>query len=259
MNTNGSQSSVEQESTFITLDKQLSKALSVSALDLDKLVKDFKELSQNKWKSFEDLKLCKAIEVPINKILIDQTKQRPLNVKQIHKILKHFNEGMVDPIAVYKDPVKSGYYISFDGQHTATALYIICTRVFGQRASDVIIPVVIYNEQMKLDIHRKNKYFILDSLNMRETKQSLSELWALFRFKEQHYNKLAGDSWPTFSDYCENSYIVNDEVRNEIESYKESLSYEQLEPEGPNIIRADKEPIISKYQETYSPFHQRRR
>ena len=231
---------VEQESTFITLDEQLSKALPGSAFELDKLVESFKKLCQNKWKTFEDLKLCKAIEVPVDKILIDETVQRPLNIKQIYQILTNFSECMVNPIHVYKDPIKPGCYISWDGQHTAIALYIICTRVFGQHASDVIVPVVIYNEQMKLDLHRKNKYFLVEDKTMQETRQSLPELWALFKIKKQHYNKLAGDSWPTFNDYCENSYIANEDIRNEIESYKESLSYEQLVPPEELSIYGDK-------------------
>ena len=241
---------IEQESTFVTLDEQLSKALPDSAFDLDKSVQDFKKLNQNKWKTFEDIKLCKAIEVPVDKILIDETVQRPLNIKQIYQILTHFSECMVNSIHVYKDPIKPGYYIAWDGQHTAIALYIICTRVFGQRASDVMVPVVIYDKQMKLDIHRKHKYFIIDNLKMNRVFATVDE---------QHYNKLAGSNWPTFNDFCENNYIVNDDIRNEIESYKESLSYDTLgPPEGPNTIITDKELIVSMHQETYELFHEQK-
>lgn len=64
-------------------------------------------------------------------------------------------------------------------------------------------------------------------------------------YSEQHYHELAGSSWPTFNDFCENNYIVNDNIRNEIESYKESLTYDKMEPpEGPNIIITDKELIV---------------
>ena len=155
---------VQKESTFVTLDERLSKALSVDTkFNLDKAVKDLKNLFQNKWETFQDIKLCKAIEVPIDKIIIDETLQRPLNIKQVYQILTHFSECMVHPIHVYKDSVKPGCYIACDGQHTAVVLYIILTRIFNQRASDCMIPVVIYDQQMKLDIVRKYKYFVVDN------------------------------------------------------------------------------------------------
>ena len=45
-------------------------------------------------------------------------------------------------------------WIAWDGQHTAITLYIIATKVFGQRPASVEIPVVEYPAENKLEIRR---------------------------------------------------------------------------------------------------------
>ena len=58
------------------------------------------------------------------------------------------------PIQVYEDPEEPGKYIAWDGQHTAITLYIIATKIFGLRPSQVEIPVVVYPTTQKLEIRR---------------------------------------------------------------------------------------------------------
>jgi hypothetical protein len=92
--------------------------------------------------------------VPMDKILIDTTMQRSLNLRHVLNILQHFRSTMTMAIQVYEDANKPGYYIAWDGQHTAIALYIILTKVFGEQTAKTMIPVVVYNVKHKLEIRR---------------------------------------------------------------------------------------------------------
>jgi hypothetical protein len=80
--------------------------------------------------------------------------QRPVNLRHILNILQYFRSTMAMAIQVYEDESKPGYYIAWDGQHTAIALYIILTKVFGELTAQALVPVVIYNVKHKLEIRR---------------------------------------------------------------------------------------------------------
>jgi hypothetical protein len=106
------------------------------------------------WTQFTDIKLCNAIDVSMDAILIDETMQRELNMRHILKILSYFSETMVMAVQVYEDPSRPGKYIAWDGQHTSIALYIILTKVFGERVAKAKVPVVVYSSHQKLEIRR---------------------------------------------------------------------------------------------------------
>ena len=145
-----------KKSNFVTLQKRLQEALTVKSrfsIMLDGAVDEFKRRNKQ-WKTFTDMHLCSAISVNMDKVLIDTTLQRPLNIRHIIKILSYFSQTMVMPIQVYEDPEEPGKYIAWDGQHTAITLYIIVTKVFGLRPSQVEIPVVVYPTTQKLEIRR---------------------------------------------------------------------------------------------------------
>lgn len=145
-----------KKSNFVTLQKRLQEALTVKSrfsIMLDGAVDEFKRRNKQ-WKTFTDMHLCSAIAVNMDKVLIDTTLQRPLNIRHIIKILSYFSQTMVMPIQVYEDPEEPGKYIAWDGQHTAITLYIIVTKVFGLRPSQVEIPVVVYPTTQKLEIRR---------------------------------------------------------------------------------------------------------
>ena len=142
------------ESHFISLRERLQESLQGSnEFALTAMVSEFKRRFK-KWAKFEAMALCKAIMVPMDKILIDTTMQRAVNFLHILNILNSFKETMVMAIQVYEDPEKPGYYIAWDGQHTAIALYILATKVFGQRAAELMVPVVIYSVKQKAEIRR---------------------------------------------------------------------------------------------------------
>src|SRR6056300_1486576 len=141
------------ESNFISLNDRLKEALALSPVynnTLTAVVDEFKRRN-TEWKKFSDLHLCEAVQVSMKDIWIDTTMQRNVNMEHITNILQYFSETMVMPIQVYKE---DGRYIAWDGQHTAIVLYIILTRVFGERLADAIVPVVVYPTKKKLEIRR---------------------------------------------------------------------------------------------------------
>jgi hypothetical protein len=143
-------------SNFISLQQRLNEALKHAPLFqamIDGMTDEFKR-RHKEWTSFVDLELCEAIPVTMDKILIDTTMQRSLNLRHVLKILQYFKSTMAMAIQVYKDDSKPGYYIAWDGQHTAIALYIILTKVFGEQTARAMIPVVVYNVKHKLEIRR---------------------------------------------------------------------------------------------------------
>jgi hypothetical protein len=147
---------LKSDSHFVSLQERLSEALKSAPVFVNMLtavVEEYKRRNKN-WAKFTDLKLCKAIQVPMDKILIDTTMQRSLNLRHILNILQHFRSTMVMAIQVYEDENKPGYYIAWDGQHTVIALYIILTKVFGEQMAKTMIPVVVYNVKHKLEIRR---------------------------------------------------------------------------------------------------------
>ena len=109
------------ESHFISLRERLKESLQDSdEFALTAVISEFKRRFK-KWSKFEDMALCRAIMVPMNKILIDTTMQRAVNFLHILNILNNFKETMVMAIQVYEDETRPGYYIAWDGQHTAIA------------------------------------------------------------------------------------------------------------------------------------------
>jgi hypothetical protein len=147
---------LKSTSHFVTLQQRLSDALKAAPVFVNMLtgmLDEFKRRNANCGK-FSDLKLCEAIMVPMDKILIDTTMQRNLNLRHILNILQNFRSTMIMAIQVYEDENKPGYYIAWDGQHTAITLYIILTKIFGEQVAETLVPVVRYNVKHKLEIRR---------------------------------------------------------------------------------------------------------
>jgi len=195
-------------SNFVTLSERLTKAIGKAPFfrgQLEAVVDEFKRRNcspptERGWTKFSDIALCNAIQVPFDKILIDETMQRELNMRHILKILSYFSESMVMAIQVYEDDARPGYYIAWDGQHTAIALHIILTKVFGERAADAMVPVVVYSSKQKLEIRRN---FIL--LNG-DAKESLD---FIDTYKQMVYGvKVDGSTDPEWKDTAlKNDYL----------------------------------------------------
>ena len=138
---------------------------------LTQFIAEFKR-SNPQYKTFAELPLAEAIMVKADKVFIDTTMQRLLDLNWVLSILRNFKAVRVVPIQVYRD--ESGRLIAWDGQHTAIMLWLVITQIFAERPEDCEIPVVIYRSSLKNEM-REN--FI--SLNSGEAKKSLEsiDLW----------------------------------------------------------------------------------
>jgi hypothetical protein len=195
---------LKSTSHFVSLQERLKDALALAPTVVNILtgvVQEFKRRN-SQWNKFEDLKLCQAIQVPMDKILIDTTMQRSLNLRHVLNILQYFKSTMVMAIQVYEDENKPGYYIAWEGQHTAIALYIILTKVFGDLTANTIVPVVIYNVKQKLEIRRN---FILLNGSARE------EMDFIDKYKQMVYGcKVDGATDPEWKDTAKkNDYLAD--------------------------------------------------
>lgn len=142
------------ESNFVTLQQRLNEALDKApffAAQLDQIVTRFKRI-HTQWEKFGDLQLCQAQMTPLDKILIDASMQRQPNMRHVLEIIQNFRETMVMAIQVYVN--EDGNYVAWDGQHTALALYILATKVFGNRLGACQVPIVVYCTSQKLEIRR---------------------------------------------------------------------------------------------------------
>jgi hypothetical protein len=192
------------QSNFVTLESRLDQSLKLAQYfkaQLEQVIDEFKRRHKSNWKSFNDMTICKAIMVDADKILIDTTMQRPVNLKHIIKIINYFKETMVMAIQVYEDPQKPGYYIGWDGQHTAIVLYILITKLFGERLADFKFPVVIYPMKHKLEIRRN---FILLNGDAKEPLEHID------KFIHQVYGvKVDGSDDPEWLDTAKkNDYLA---------------------------------------------------
>lgn len=141
-------------SSFVNLRERFTQSVSeLYEFQLEGVIAEFKRKHKD-WVKFADLSTCRAITTTMDKILIDTTMQRQVNFPHILKILQNFKETMVMAIQVYEDPEKPGYYIAWDGQHTALVLYILATKVFGERIAQLPVSVVVYPVKMKAEIRR---------------------------------------------------------------------------------------------------------
>ena len=196
------------ESNFVTLQQRLEKALAKAPFfrsQLEAVVDEFRRRNCNPptargWTKFSDINLCSAISVSFDKILIDETMQREVNMRHILKILTHFSESMVMAIQVYEDESRPGQYIAWDGQHTSIALHIILTKVFGERAATAMVPVVVYCSKQKLEIRRN---FILLNGDAKETLDFIDT------YKQMVYGvKVDGANYPEWRDTAlKNDYL----------------------------------------------------
>jgi len=113
-----------------------------------KLSKALKEFRKNHpgLKSIGDrikFRLCQAHQGKMCRILIDTTIQREPNLQWILNIITNFRAYQAQPIQVYV--TGCGGLGSWDGQHTALALYLIAVEGLGETFEDVEVPVNVYD------------------------------------------------------------------------------------------------------------------
>lgn len=154
----------------------------------------------NEW---DDLKICKALPLPLDKILVDITLQRMLDINHLTKIVAGFDPNSVMALNVYCDDSMPGYYICFDGMHTASALYTIAAALRLQNELDkCIVPGSLYYSNQKSVI--RSNFVYLNSVGKQpliqidlfqqmvfgvRTDGSTNPEWLLAEQKQQYLEK----------------------------------------------------------------------
>ena len=133
----------EDQSFWLSLKERLKDRLSERVrFALESAIEEFKNRNPNISK-FSDLSLCQAAITTLDKLVIDTTIQRPLNIRWVMYLIYSFRQSAVMAIQVYEHPDRPGYYVVWDGQHTAILLYILIKMVFGEKLEDCKIPITI--------------------------------------------------------------------------------------------------------------------
>lgn len=113
--------------------------------NLKNAIKAFKK-NHPKVVSFADRKLfrlCHAVEITLNDVVIDTTMQREPDLNWIIKIIENFRAYQAQPIQVYR--TSDDKWGAWDGQHTALALYLIAIYALGLEPDQVTVPANIYD------------------------------------------------------------------------------------------------------------------
>lgn len=151
---------------------------------------------------WDDLTFCRCEKTTLDKIVIDVTLQRMLNINHSCNIMDKFQQIRVMPISVYEDPLAPGKFVCWDGQHTAIVLFLIAALSLKLDISKCEIPIVVYASSQKAEM-RENfmelngeaklpldliDYFHQMVFGVR-TDNSSNPLWKLVEEKQQALEK----------------------------------------------------------------------
>jgi len=145
---------------------------------LQNAIAEFRRRNPN-FKKFSDLPLSESKNVRMSSVAIDATMQRELDIFWCLELMNKFMATMVVPIQVYRPNPTVDELLAWDGQHTLILLWLIATQIFGEDPKKLIIPVNVYQSNLKAQM-RAN--FI--SLNSKEGKKMLEaiDLWRQWIF-----------------------------------------------------------------------------
>lgn len=144
----------KSQSHYVDIPTRLKEALAHAGWRgqvVGQAAKEF-EIRNPNIKSINNIKLCSALKSTLDKIIIDVTLQRDLDIKHLADILTKFKQILVMPICVYEDPLAPGKYVCWDGQHTVVMLYIIYAHILGEDISQIEIPIVVYPSTLKAEM-----------------------------------------------------------------------------------------------------------
>lgn len=144
----------KSKSHYVSLDKRLTETISNSSYYksvVSSAVEEFL-LRNPQFSTWNDFTFCRCEKTTLDKIVIDVTLQRMLNVMHACGILDKFQQIRVMPISVYEDPLAPGKYVCWDGQHTAIVLLLIAAYSLKLDISKCEIPIVVYSSSQKAEM-----------------------------------------------------------------------------------------------------------
>lgn len=144
----------KSRSQYVSLDTRLEETISDNNFKKSVVASAIEEFQNrnphlNNW---SDLIFCRCEKTTLDKIVIDITLQRMLNVMHACGILDKFQQIRVMPISVYEDPLAPGKYVCWDGQHTAIVLLLIAAYCMKLDVSKCEVPIVVYESSQKAEM-----------------------------------------------------------------------------------------------------------
>jgi len=146
----------KSKSHYVSLEKRLLDAVNndrYRKYTISASVEEFQNRNPQ-IQSWGDFNLCRSEKTTLDKILIDVTLQRMLDINHVCGITDKFQSLRVMPISVYEDPLAPGKYVCWDGQHTAIVLYLIAALVLRLDISKCEVPIVIYQSNLKAEMRQ---------------------------------------------------------------------------------------------------------
>ena len=104
------------------------------------------------FSTWDDFTFCRCEKTTLDKIVIDITLQRMLDIMHACRIMDKFQQIRVMPISVYEDPLAPGKFVCWDGQHTAIVLLMIAQNTMGLDISKCEVPIVVYASNQKTEM-----------------------------------------------------------------------------------------------------------
>ena len=146
----------KSKSHYVSLEKRLLDAVSNDKYRKYTILASIEEFQNrnSQIQSWGDFNLCRSEKTTLDKILIDVTLQRMLDINHVCGITDKFQSLRVMPISVYEDPLAPGKYVCWDGQHTAIVLYLIAALVLKLDISKCEVPIVIYQSNLKAEMRQ---------------------------------------------------------------------------------------------------------
>ena len=144
----------KSKSHYVSLDKRLIETVGDNEYRksvIDSAIEEF--LVRNpQFSKWEDFTFCRCEKTTLDKIVIDVTLQRMLNIGHAINIMDKFQQIRVMPISVYEDPLAPGKFVCWDGQHTAIVLLLIAAYSLKLDLSKCKVPIVVYASSQKAEM-----------------------------------------------------------------------------------------------------------
>ena len=106
------------------------------------------------FSTWDDFTFCRCEKTTLDKIVIDITLQRMLDIMHACRIMDKFQQIRVMPISVYEDPLAPGKFVCWDGQHTAIMLFLIASYSLNLDISKCEVPIVVYQSTQKTEMRQ---------------------------------------------------------------------------------------------------------
>ena len=144
----------KSKSQYVDLQTRLQNALKnfpVKQSLITEAINEF-QLRNPQIQQRKNAALCQADKTTLDKIVIDVTLQRELDVTHVSRIISEFKAIRVMPISVYEDASLPGKFVCWDGQHTVIALYTIFCYLLKEDPRYIEVPIVVYPSDQKCEM-----------------------------------------------------------------------------------------------------------